>query len=225
MGARPGAAFEVVERDDGHIGVGDAARYFTAPEDLSALDRRALGLARGRILDIGCGAGRHTLALERAGADATGLDPSPGAVGVAVDRGLRVQLGSIAEPPPGLGRSDTLLLLGNNLGLLGGVDTAGEVLRALASLARPGARLVGTGMDPATDEPEHRAYHAWNRRRGRLPGQLRIRVRDGALAGPWFDYLLVDPDGLRTLAADTPWRVREVERHGRNHVAVLSLGG
>jgi hypothetical protein len=68
------------------------------------------------------------------------------------------------------------------------------LLRRLRSLANVSARILAESVDPyKTDKPEHLAYHERNRRRGRMPGQLRIRVRHGAYRTPWFDYLLASP--------------------------------
>ena len=80
--------------------------------------------------------------------DVVGLDTSSGAVATACERGVVARLGNVARPDGGLGRFDTFLMLGNNLGLLGSADQAHEVLTNLARLARPGARLYGTTVDP-----------------------------------------------------------------------------
>jgi SAM-dependent methyltransferase len=85
--------------------------------------------------------GRHALALQQQGKHVVGLDPSPGAVEEARERGVAAEPGSIAHPPEGIGAFDTLLLLGSNLGLLQGEQEAPAVLRHLASLAR------GAGAD------------------------------------------------------------------------------
>jgi SAM-dependent methyltransferase len=98
-------------------------------------------MARGRVLDVGTGVGRHALALQQQGKHVVGLDPSPGAAEVARERGVAAEPGSIAHPAEGIGAFDTLLLLGNNLGLLQGEQAAPAVLRHLASLAR------GAGAD------------------------------------------------------------------------------
>ncbi|MFJ9554165.1 class I SAM-dependent methyltransferase [Nocardiopsis sp. NPDC101807] len=220
----PGAVCEVIERDDGHINAACAGRYFTPADALAPLDREAVDLAEGRILDVGVGAGRHALALQASGKDVVGLDPSPGAVEVARHRGVDARLGSIATPPADIGRFDALLLLGNNLGLLQGPERAPDVLAHLASLARPGALLIGTGMDPSTTDVDHRAYQERNRRSGRLPGQIRMRNRQGVLATDWFDYLLAGVDDLRALVRRSPWHVVSVREEGRNYLAVLRLG-
>ncbi|WP_166655407.1 class I SAM-dependent methyltransferase [Actinorugispora endophytica] len=228
-GAVPGAAFEVIERDDGYVAAADAVRYFTPAEELSGLDRWACERARGRVLDVGCGAGRHALALRGMGRAVVGLDASPGAVRVARGRGVEAVVGTVQEPPPGLGVFDTVLLLGNNLGLLGGREQARTVLEGLAGLVAPGGRLIGSGFDPRADgtgpgraDADHAAYHAWNRERGRMPGQVRMRVRDGGVATPWFDYLLLSCQELAGIVEPTPWRIEHVETGGRDYTAVLA---
>jgi hypothetical protein len=56
-GGAAGVAFELIERSDGYLTVGDAARYFSTDTDF------AFDLAAGRVLDIGAGAGRASVAL------------------------------------------------------------------------------------------------------------------------------------------------------------------
>lgn len=216
-GASSGIVFEIIERDDGHIGAGDATRYFDGPERWSTAERWGCAHVTGRVLDVGCGAGRHAVALRAAGHELVGLAVSPGAVSVACERGVHAVEGSINNVPARIGRFDTIVLLGNNLGLLGSPQNARTVLDHLASITTPSGRIIASGLDPYTTEsPEHRAYHDLNRRRGRLPGQLRIRVRDGRFATEWFDYLFVSETELVELLEGTPWRPSEVEHDGPN---------
>lgn len=78
-------------------------------------------------------------------------------------------------------------------------------------MASDDAVLLAESRDPReTDDEDHLAYHEFNRERGRLPGALRIRVRYGRHATPWFDYLLASPDEMRELVGDTPWQLDRV---------------
>ncbi len=90
---------EIVERDDGYIDTGsDPGTYFEDYRQWMPMERRAIKFARGRVLDIGCGAGRHSLYLQQKGMDVTGIDSSPGAVKVCRLRGLKkVRVRSIGE--------------------------------------------------------------------------------------------------------------------------------
>jgi hypothetical protein len=120
-------------------------------------------------------------------------------------------VGSVEQIPSGLGLFDTVLLLGNNLGLLASAERAAVVLGNLAAVTKPRGQLLGSGLDPyRTDTETHLAYHDWNRQRGRLPGQVRMRVRDGAIATPWFDYLFVSLAELQEILTSMPWQLRDV---------------
>lgn len=224
VGARPGVAFEIVERDDGYIQAHDAAWYLVPREDWSTVERWGCDQAVGRVLDVGCGAGRHAVALQAAGHDVVGVDPSPGAVAVARDRGAHVIEGTVREVPADVGPFDTIVLMGNNLGLIGAGDSGRRFLADLAGLAAPGALLIGSGLDPHdTSAPAHLAYHERNRRQGRLPGQVRMRVRHRSIATPWFDYVLRSPEELTEVVAGTSWAVREMKREGAEYCVVLGL--
>lgn len=224
-GARTGAVFQIVERDDGHIAASDAAVYFAPVEDWPELERQASEEITGRVLDVGCGAGRHASVLIAAGVGVIGLDSSPGAVAVARARGVDARLGSVSAIPAGIDAVDAVVLFGNGIGLLGGRRQASVVLAELARVAAPGARLLASGSDPyATTNPIHLAYHERNRQRGRMPGQLRLRVRHERLASEWFDYLLPSEAELTGLLRESPWRLVEMRHddHG-GYLAVMQL--
>jgi SAM-dependent methyltransferase len=216
---------EVIERDDGYIDTSAGPQaYFEPLRRWPAVDRRALRFARGRVLDVGVGAGRVALELQRRGRDVVGIDVSPGALEVARNRGVPdVRLLAFVQIGPELGELDTVLMYGNNFGLFGHRTQARRLLRRLHRLTTSRGRIVAGSNDPTqTEDPAHLAYQERNRRRGRLPGHLRLRVRYRNLASPWFDYLLVSPEEMRELAAGTGWHVaRLVEDEGSYYVAVL----
>jgi SAM-dependent methyltransferase len=214
-GVRPGSVHEIIERDDGFIALADAAAYFAGREDWSTAERWGGKQVRGRVLDVGCGAGRHGVALAESGYEVVGVDPSPGALAVARERGLHVLLGTAAELPAGIGTFDTILMLGNNLGLLQDRATARVVLNTLASVARPGAALIGSSRDPyGLFDGDHLAYLERNVRSGRMPGQTRLRIRQGFVATAWFPYLYLSTIELAEIVAGTPWRLDTFEQEG-----------
>jgi SAM-dependent methyltransferase len=221
-----GDAAEIVERDDGFLeGMPVGEWYFSPYRRWPAVERAALREARGRVLDIGCGAGRHALHLQARGLDVTGIDISPLAIRVARHRGLRrarvLPIEAIDRLPEGA--FDTVLLLGNNLGLLRSRAKAPPILRRLHRLTADGGRVIAGTSDPyRTTNPAHLAYHRRNRRRGRMGGQIRMRVRYEATATRWFDYLFVSRPELRGLLRGTGWRVRRIlGSGGAPYVAIL----
>lgn len=220
------AATEIVERDDGYLHAGSASRYFAGPADWAPFERQALDLAGGRVLDIGSGAGRFALAVQERGLPVTALDNSPGAVEVSRWRGVRDAV--LAGAPDGIagrGRYDTFLLMGENLGLLGGRERASSFLAGLAAAASPAARIIGHGADPdLADEPVQVRYRERNRAAGLPGGLMSIRVRYRELATEWFPYLLCSAAELAGLAAGSPWELTDVQHADQvNYLAVLTL--
>ncbi|MGI5128058.1 class I SAM-dependent methyltransferase [Pseudonocardia sp. CA-107938] len=227
-GGATGSAVVVVERDDGWVSVADVAPYLSGPDDWSAIEREMCERATGRVLDIGCGAGRHVLALQARGVDALGVDTSAGALAVCAERSAPATAADVDALPAHLGRFDTFLMLGWNLGFLSDQRRAAAVLARLAQLANPGARVIGTGADPhLVEDEEHRAALEANRRRGRLPGQMRMRIRFDRLATPFFDYLYCSPAELDALVGESPWRLSDVvpDEETGTYGAVLTLAG
>jgi SAM-dependent methyltransferase len=215
-----GAGTEIIERDDGFL---DTAKlvYFAPVTQWPAVERRALRWVRGRVLDAGLGAGRVALELQRRGRSVVGIDISPGAVEVAREQGVHdVRLLAFEEVDDSIGQFDTIVMLGNNFGLFGSPSKARRLLRRLRPLAD---RIVAASIDPhATEDPAHLAYQERNRRRGRLAGQLRLRVRYRDLIGPWFDYLFVSPDEMAFILEGTQWRITRLLQSGSAYyVAIL----
>src|SRR5690349_24543108 len=96
-------------------------RYFSAYRDWSPLEKRAMKSVRGRVLDIGCGAGRHSLYLQGKGFDVTGIDNSPLAIKICRLRELKkAKVMGIEEVGNFKSDSfDTVIMMGNNFGLFG----------------------------------------------------------------------------------------------------------
>ncbi|HEX8345342.1 MAG TPA: class I SAM-dependent methyltransferase, partial [Actinoplanes sp.] len=114
-GRVPRPVIEIIERDDGLINGAPSDHYLAEPHEWQPHDRRALDRVRGSVLDIGTGAGRAALELQRRGVPVTGLDISPGAIEVARRRGLRdTVLNTVDAYARSPARYDTFLLLGNN---------------------------------------------------------------------------------------------------------------
>ncbi len=220
-----GIGCEIVERDDGFIDISSGpAAYFTEYKDWGPHLRKAIGYARGRVLDVGCGAGRHSLYLQKKGHDVLGIDVSPLAVRVTKLRGVRkARVMPVTRVTSRLGKFDTILMFGNNFGLFESRKRAGWLLGRFRTVTSENARIIVESGDPyRTTNRCHLDYHKLNRRRGRMPGQTRLRVRYKTCATPWFDYLLVSPDEMRELVDGTGWKVTRVFRsRGPAYSAVI----
>lgn len=183
-------------------------------------------LVKGRVLDIGCGAGRHGLYLQQKGFDVTGIDNSRGAVKVCKLRGYRkVRLMPITEIDQLASQSfDTVIMMGNNFGLMGGYKQAKRLLKYLYRITSDNGRIIAETVDPyQTKDPLHTHYHRLNRKRGRMGGQLRLRIRHNNIVGPWFDYVLVSQAEMKAIVRGTGWQItRTLGDKGPGYTVLLT---
>jgi SAM-dependent methyltransferase len=217
--------FELFELDNGFIDVamrgGLPAFYFSPFDRWFEHEKQALQLVRGRVLDIGCGAGRHCLYVQEHGHEVVGIDNSPLAIEVARRRGVRdARVMSIADLGPGLGSFETLLLLGSNFALLQSRARARELLQRFHEVTTPDAQILAGVMDPHHGELAHYCAHNAAHAPERMPGQLRMRIRYKGYATPWFDSLNVSKPELESVVDGTGWTI---ERFIGDHVFIAVM--
>jgi SAM-dependent methyltransferase len=175
--------------DDGRTVALDARRWFRAAD---AVDRRALGTVRGPTLDIGCGPGRHVVALSELGVPTLGIDITPAAVRFARAQGAPVLRRCVFDRVPGAGRWRSALLFDGNVGI--GGDPPALLARIGELLAPDGAVLVelaGPGS-------------------ARFDGRVRFVTAAGHTSGPWFDWATVTVADLGPLATAAAFHIRSV---------------
>ncbi len=204
------------ERDDGYQRREDLGWYFTTYRDFLPIEKSALKFVRGRVLDVGCGAGRHSLYLQRRGLKVTAMDVSPRIVELARKRGVQdARVLDVARRLPFQhGEFDTVIMFGNNLGIVGTVPKFRTMLREFARITSPRGRILATTRMPSTTQPLHRCYLRQNLTRGRAIGQIRLRAWYKGKAGAWFDLLLLAPTDLMQLAAKAGWHITEIFTEG-----------
>lgn len=218
---------EIVERDDGFIGLSGGPKAYFAPfAEWPALQQEAIQLAHGRCLDIGCGPGRVCLYLQEKGLAVVGIDNSPLAIHTAQLRGVQdarvLPITRVSRNV--LGQFETMIMFGNNFGLFGNAKRAKWLLRRFYHMTSRDGRILAESRNIyETDKPEHLAFHERNRKMGRMAGQVRIRIRYRMLKGPWFDYLMVSQPEMAEIVAGTGWQIsRFVEAEdGPDYTAVL----
>lgn len=122
-------------------------RYlFRSPEEMPELELLALEQCIGRVLDVGAGAGCHSLALQEQGLEVTALDISAGAAEAMRARGVKRVLHQDVFTLKGE-TFDTLLLLMNGIGIAGDLEGLERMLEYLKKLLRPGGQILLESSD------------------------------------------------------------------------------
>jgi hypothetical protein len=122
------------------------------------------------------------------------------------------------------GTFDSVVMYGNNFGLFGSPRKARVLLRTLHKITKPTALIITESANPyKSADPAHRAYQRLNRQRGRMAGQVRIRIRFRDFVGPWFNYLMVSQAEMPHILEGTGWQVRKFINSGSHlYVAVIA---
>ncbi|MFX1562394.1 MAG: class I SAM-dependent methyltransferase [Promethearchaeota archaeon] len=219
-------ALEIWERDDGYIIASSTEPkiYFSEYEDWSLHQKKAMEFVKGRVLDIGCGAGRHSLYLQKKGFDVLGIDCSPLAIKVCKLRGVkRAKVMSIEEVILTSSSFDTILMLGNNFSVFNNFEKAKKLLKKLQLITSRNALIIAETRDPyKTNDPVYLEYYKLNKRKGRMSGQLKCRVRFRKFATRWFDWLMVSKEEMKEILNGTGWKIREfIDSEDAQYVAII----
>ena len=216
--------FEVWERSDGYITVDPTKTYFSEYEGWALHQRKAMEFVKGRVLDVGCGAGRHSLYLQKKGFAVLGIDVSPLAIKVCRLRGLKkARVMSIEKMNFKPSSFDSVIMMGNNFSLFGSFKKARRLLRKLHSMTSEDALIIAETRDPyKTDYPSYLEYYEFNRKRGRMSGQLRGRIRFERYISKWFDWLMVSKEEMAEILKETKWKIKEfVDSETSQYIAII----
>jgi len=212
-----------IRREDGHESGFDLRALFSLYHQWPEWERKSFSHVEGRILDIGCGAGRHSLWLQEKGFDVVAIDISFLTVNVAKSRGVVspfvMAAKRLAFAPASF---DTALLMGNNFGLCGNVSDTEHMLRQLYQITSGKGRIIATSNDVTkTTNPEHLSYQELNTRRGRPRGQVTLRIEHKGEVGGWFDLLMVTPKEMEEMCRPLGWVVEKVYESGDGLYAAI----
>lgn len=181
------------------------AAFFRQPEDFFPLEQTALQQCRGHILDIGAGAGIHSLWLQQRHHPVTAIDLSLEAVDIMKRAGVKDARHADIWTIQGE-HFDTLLMLGRNIGIAGTLEGADKLLTHLHQLTSPGGQLMIVSL-----APEKLGDGAG------YPGEHRYRERFQGQEGPPFRWLNIDADTLCAIAHRSGWQTDIVSQQADGH--------
>lgn len=184
-----------------------AAYFFRSFWEMPELERQALELCQGRVLDLGAGAGCHALELQNRGFEVKAIDASAGAVQVMQARGVRqVAHHSLLDAALIHQKYDTLLMLMNGLGLVGTLDGLVVFLRHAHQLLAPGGQILATSSDISylyEDEDGALVFDL----NGPYHGEVTYTMQYGAEQGAPFHWLFADASILQDYAEEAGYEV------------------
>ena len=199
----------VLFQEDGEYWALPAAVFFRSFDEMSELEEAALDLCRGRVLDVGAGAGSHALVLQERGLNVTAVDVDAQAVEVMRRRGVHRALRGdfLRDPDAQLGGPfDTLLLLMNGIGLAGDLDGLDLFFHRAAEHLAPGGQLLFDSTDLRLGpHPREMARMAARVRAGRYRGATLQRLLYHGVEAPPLAWLYVDEEMLRAHAERAGW--------------------
>ncbi|TGV02551.1 class I SAM-dependent methyltransferase [Flavivirga rizhaonensis] len=118
---------------------------FRGFKGMPSLEQKALKLAKGSILDVGCGSGSHSLYLQKKGLKVKAIDISKGAIDVAKQRGIiNAEKKNVLDETETF---DTILLLMNGTGIFQELSQVSKYLSHLKSLLKTGGQVLIDSSD------------------------------------------------------------------------------
>lgn len=168
------------------------AHLFRTFNQMPRLEQKALSMAKGRVLDIGAGAGCHALVLQERGLEVKAIDISPLSCEVMKERGVKDAECVNLFNPQLQGKYDTLLLLMNGTGIAGKLNRLSMLLNRLKELLAEGGQIlidssdlkyIYENEDGSMDIDLNAPYY----------GEVDYQMQYKNVKGEPFDWLYTDP--------------------------------
>jgi SAM-dependent methyltransferase len=166
--------------------------YFRTEDDMPDLEWLAIERCNGIVLDIGAGAGSHSLVLQQHGLDVIALDISPLLVSVMRKRGVKKVVDADVYQYSNT-RFDTLLLLMNGVGLAETLDGLKVLLLHLKTLLDPDGQILFDSSDVAY-------LYEGNLPADRYYGEISYQYAYKKEKTEWFNWLYVDEHTMKSIA-------------------------
>jgi len=206
-----------------------AAYFFRTLLAMPELERQALDECRGRVLDLGAGAGCHALELQSRGfTEVKAIDQSAGAVQVMQARGVQevAQRDIMAPRPPGERPYDTILMLMNGLGLAGTLEGLDKFLAHARTLLAPDGQILATSSDISYlyEDEEGALVLDLN---GPYYGEVEYTFQYKKQTGEPFPWLFIDAALLEDAARQAGYEVDfiDTDENGQYLVRLTLVGG
>ena len=196
----------------------DVPAAFWLRETIDPLELHALDLCRGRVVDVGAGAGLHALELQRRGIDVTAIDIVPECVTIMRERGVRraeaIDLYAFND-----GRFDTIVCLCNGLDKVGHLADLPRFLGRMRELLAAGGQLITDSFDLRIGaDPARLAELSRKEAAGRYFGEVDLQFEYKGRTGTPFSVLHIDFETLSHIAGQHGWQSEKISEDGGHYL-------
>lgn len=194
---------------------------FRTEKQIPLLERTALQMATGRILDVGAGSGCHSLALQEAGKEVHAIDISPLSVEVMKQRGVRSVSQTNLFNEHFADEYDTILMLMNGSGIIGKLENLPDFFRKMKLLLRPGGCVLmdSSNLSYLFEEEDGSIVIDLA---GDYYGEVDFQMQYKNVKGDSFDWLYIDFQTLSLYAAENGFTA-ELVKEGTHYDYLAKL--
>ena len=183
---------------------------FRSYKSMPEIERKALDMAKGKMLDVGAGSGCHSLVLQEKGLDVTAIDISPLSVETMKERGIKKVLEQDFSTLDDQ-QYDTILMLMNGIGIVGTLERMPEFFKHLDKILASGGQVLCDSSDISyvfEDEngiieyPDTDGYY----------GEVNYQMQYKDTIGEPFQWLYIDANTLKRVAEENGYSVEVVAK-------------
>lgn len=198
--------------DEDEIPVKQLFRDF---KQMPLLERTALTLAKGKILDVGAGSGCHTLALQEMGKEVCAIEISPASVNVMKERGVNdARLINLFDEQLAE-RFDTILMLMNGSGIIGKIANLPSFFKKMKQILAPDGVIFMDSSDLRYLFEEEDGSFLIDLA-GDYYGEVDFKMQYKQICGETFDWLYIDFQTLSLYATEYGFKV-EMVKEGKHY--------
>jgi SAM-dependent methyltransferase len=174
------------------------------------IEQKALAMSFGKILDVGCGAGSHSLYLENEmKLEVTSIDISENAIKACQLRGLKdAKVQNILELDSNTEKFDTILLLMNGTGIFGSLTETSKYLNKLKSLLNKNGQILIDSSDLIYmyDDEDLEQIKNSNQYYGEITFNIKYKKEKEVP----FSWLYIDFETLNEICVENGFRCKKI---------------
>lgn len=173
--------------------------FYRQSGNFPKIEKTAMEKCKGKVLDIGAGAGSHTIYLQKKGHDVTAIDINPLAIEVARERGVKNALCADIFTFEG-DKYDTILMMMNGIGVARDLQGLSMLLQHLKTLLAPGGQILFDSTDISYVSSDDKAFASLKKHKGTYQGTVFYELEYKGKTGAVYPWLFIDKQTLTTIA-------------------------